>query len=237
MTALQEMPSVMACPLCGGTTFEAVKNRPNARCTGCRSLVRGRSTWLLLEHVCKIGPTHRIAHFAPERAIAAKLMPLCEANYETYDFAPDLYGFAKARACNLCTDLEKFEKSAYDVVIHNHILEHLPCNYTVVLQGLHALLKPGGHHIFSVPLLAGYSASNLNPKLGREERHKRFGQFDHLRRFGKEDFHMELGPVLGITRDYDLSNHVPAAVLCAANVPPPNWRAQAAGTVFVVRKS
>lgn len=233
---MQDTAIEVACPICGGRAFEAVKNRPNDRCSGCGSLRRTRAVWLLLSDHCKVMPAHRIAHFAPEKAISDKLMPLCGANYEAYDFAPARYKFANAKKIDLCTDLGALEDGGYDLVIHNHVLEHVPCNYTVVLLGLHALLKPGGYHVFSVPILSGHSGSDMDPALTRGQKLERFGQHDHIRRFGKDDFHIELGSILGITRDYNLSRYVPADRLLASNVPPAYWQAQATGTVFVVRK-
>lgn len=234
--ALQDTEMKMKCPFCGGTAFEAIKNRPNERCTGCGSLRRTRSTWLLLSDYCRVKSTDRVAHFAPEKPISDKLVPLCGSNYEAYDLSPEKYKFANARKFDLCRDLKSLKTGTYDIVVHNHVLEHVPCNYTTVLLGLDSLLKPGGFHVFSVPVLKGYSGSDLNPTLTSEQRNRRFGQHDHIRRFGKDDFDVELGAILGITREYNLSDYIPADRLISANIPPSHWQAQATGTVFVVRK-
>jgi hypothetical protein len=224
------------CPLCGGRTFEPVRARPNARCATCRSVYRTRSAWLLLTEYCRVSPSQRIAHFAPERPIALKLRELCGESYEAYDIDPAAFAFAQARKMDLCADLGELERGAYDIVIHNHVIEHLPCNYTMVLLGLHALLKPGGFHVFSCPLLKGYSRSDLSPALSGAEREKLFGQNDHVRRFGQRDFDRTLGMVFGLTAAYSLADYVPAEVLLEANVPAFRWTIEA-GTVFVVRKA
>ena len=230
--AATETARSMACPICGGKKFEDYRARRNERCARCKSNFRTRAAWLLLTDLCKVTPSHRIAHFAPERSIADRLIPLCGANYETYDFDPSRYSYANAKPCNLCADLKNFEQGAYDIVMHNHILEHLPCNYTMVLLGLHALLKSGGYHVFSVPISDGYSGSDMNPDLSGEEKLERFGQADHIRRFGLSDYRVELTPILEIPADYDISQYIDRNKLLAANVPAHRWQRD----VFIVRK-
>jgi 2-polyprenyl-3-methyl-5-hydroxy-6-metoxy-1,4-benzoquinol methylase len=116
------------------------------------------------------------------------------------------------------------------------VLEHVPCNATIVLQQLHALLRPGGAHVFSVPLTSGHSRSDLDPRLPRDERTARFHQRDHLRKFGRRDFDATLGMVFGLTaRGYSIADHVPPETLHAAAVPEAQWTARSS-TVFLVRR-
>ena len=116
-------------------------------------------------------------------------------------------------------------------------MEHLPCNETIVLQRLHALLKPGGLHIFSVPLTSGTSRADLNPEMTAQERVNLFFQHDHIRKYGRDDFDMTLGMVFGLTRDgYSLENHIPRAALEAAAIPHETWTPRGS-TVFLVKKA
>lgn len=209
------------------------------KCTQCGSVPRNRSAWLLLEHNLTLGPGRKIAHFAPEKGIQIRLHKLLGDGYERYDLDPPRYavpGLPPVRKMDLCTGLGALQAESYDAVIHNHVMEHLPCNETIILQRLHALLKPGGLHIFSVPLTSGYSRADLDPALTQTERTKRFFQHDHIRKFGRADFDMTLGMVFGLTReDYSLLNHVPRQKLEAAGIPPDTWTPDGS-TVFLVRR-
>lgn len=116
-------------------------------------------------------------------------------------------------------------------------MEHIYCNYTMVMLGLHSKLKIGGRHIFSVPIFAGYSGSNLDPELPTSVRQKKYLQRDHIRKFGRLDFDANMGMVLGTTSAYDLSNYVAAQRLLDANIPESRWRPTGKGTVFVVERT
>jgi phosphoglycolate phosphatase len=225
------------CPICGGEEFVEVRGRPADRCRKCRALTRTRTAWLVLTEVCRVGPGTRLLHFAPEPALAPRLHAICGEGYAPYDLNNERYSYPfPVGHCNLCTDVPRmFEPGSFDVVMHNHVLEHLPCNYTIVLQRLHALLRPGGYHVFSFPIGSkGYYRSDMTPDLPEHERRRRFGQGDHIRRFTRNDFEQTVGMVFGLTGDYSLTDYIPAATLSAAAIPPPRWTLEQ-GPVFIVR--
>jgi phosphoglycolate phosphatase len=187
----------------------------------------------------KLKPGYRVAHFAPEALIARRLHQLLGSGYEAYDINPARYKsrihFTSVTKCDLCIDLDMFHIGSYDVVIHNHVMEHIPCNYVITLQKLQTLVKPGGVLIFSVPITRGYSSSNLNPGLTAKERISQFGQFDHLIKFGSLDHDMNLGMVFGHKDStYHLEDILGEANLRGANIPQKNWR-PSGSTVFFVR--
>lgn len=230
----------MECPLCGSKRFKDFRKRKQVQCADCSSLPRTRASWLALRDYAKLKANARVAHFAPEAALARCLNNLCGKGYEPYDFDPKRYQpqlpFTAVSACNLCDSLSSFQAGAYDAIVHNHVLEHLPCNYTIVLLRLHALLKPGGVHVFSVPVLKGYTKSDLRPSLSADTRIKEFGHPEHVRYFGTEDHDQNLGMVFGQTMEsYRLEDYINSSTLLRANVLPPTWRASGEG-VFVVAK-
>lgn len=230
----------ITCPICDSRDFTPHRAYRHPRCARCGSLPRNRSALLLLLHNATLGAGARIAHFAPEKGVARKLHGILGDGYERYDLNPALYqvpGLPDVKKMNLCGGLDALSAGAYDVVIHNHVMEHLPCNETIVLQRLHGLLKPGGLHIFSVPLTKGSSRADLDPALSAKERVRLFHQHDHIRKFGRDDFDMTLGMVFGLTRaGYSLTDHVPRAALEAAGIPPETWTPEGS-TVFLVRKA
>lgn len=231
---------IYECPLCGCSTFLDVKTRSAVQCAECKSSPRSRSSFLLIKKFARLGKTSRVAHFAPEPGLSKKLFELCGRGYAAYDFDPPRYqdriNFTTVRKCDLCSDISKFEAGSYDVVLHNHVMEHVPCNYVIVLQNLQGLLKPGGVQVFSVPVTAGYTACNYSPKLGKEERTKRFGQFDHYVKFSALDHDQHLGMIFGLTSEtYSLDKVLDKSDLIRANIPAKNWH-PTGSTVFAAVK-
>lgn len=237
---LTEPASITAasCPLCGSREFKAPRGIGSERCTRCKARVRTRAAYLALTEVCRIDAGSRILHFAPESALAPILHRICGNNYVPCDLNSERYQFDfPVKKCDLCRDINTlFRIEEFDVVMHNHVLEHLPCNYTIILQRLHALLRPGGHHIFSFPIYqSGRYRCDMAPSLSAKERTQRFGQDDHVRRFSREDFDQTVGMVFDIGRTYSMTDFVPAETLLAAAIPPPRWTLEM-GPVFIVRK-
>lgn len=232
--------STQECPLCGGTKFFDFRGRGRVKCATCGSIPRTRIAWMLLRDYARLKPGMRVAHFAPEPILAKKLHELCGDGYEPYDLQPALYQaqipFAKVTPCDLCTDLGRFEAGAYDAVVHNHVMEHLPCNHVMVLLKLQDLLKPGGVQVFSVPVTRGHTRSDMRPDMPPEQRAKQFGQWDHLVKFGADDHDLHLGRVFDQTNDnYHLEELLDESALRRANIPVAQWR-PSGSTVFAVRK-
>jgi phosphoglycolate phosphatase len=115
-------------------------------------------------------------------------------------------------------------------------MEHLPCNVTAILWHLHEALSPTGYHIFSVPILPGFYEETLFP-VSEEEKTKRFGQFDHVRRFGSEDLDRSLGMLFSLPKTYDLTQKFSASELDTANIPEPARKGWTGHSVFILRKS
>jgi Methyltransferase domain len=234
------MAESIICPLCNSTEFSDFKGRGAIKCDSCGSLPRLRIAWLLLKDYAKLASGARVAHFAPEPVLAQKLKKICGDGYEAYDLDPPRYekriSFARIRKCDLCTDLDRFQPSSYDAIVHNHVMEHVPCNYVMVLHKLQSLLKPGGFHVFSVPVSKGHTKSDLTPGLSASTRIKEFGQSDHLVKFGAADHDMNLGMVFGQTNEtYRLEDLLGERALVNANIPKAQWR-PSGSTVFVVRR-
>lgn len=212
-----------------------MNNRQSVRCNKCGSLERGRSFKLLLDYHKIPKPGANILHFAPERGMSGWLNTTNANHYDAVDLDPNRYPHANVRAFDASKDCETLEENYYDLIIHSHILEHIPCNIAYVLYHISRALKPDGFHVFCVPLMRGYYGEDLAP-LSKEEATKRFGQFDHLRRFGKLDMERHLGSIMNIDLDYSLYKTHSKEELDAVNIPESEREGLMGSTIFVTRK-
>ena len=74
----------------------------------------------------------------------------------------------------------------YDVVFCNHVLEHVD-DELKAMKELCRILKPGGLAIMQVPQNPDLKKTISDPTItDPEERHRLFGQYDHVRLFGQD---------------------------------------------------
>jgi SAM-dependent methyltransferase len=210
-----------ACPICHGERFEDYNGRSKVRCVGCGSLERGRYQWLVLGRCVVLERGAVVGHFAPEAFYMDRFARLPGVVYHAFDKYPEHYahGSVDVRRLDLCTDLEALPERSFDLVIHNHVLEHLPCAFGPVLAGLARLLKPGGVMLFSVPIDGELTREGLDPASTPFERELRARQGEHLRVFGKRDFARIVEEILGADCLLRQSDHFTQEELAAANVP------------------
>ncbi|WP_426587872.1 class I SAM-dependent methyltransferase [Dapis sp. BLCC M229] len=129
-----------------------------------------------------------ILHFAPEKCLINLFSESHGEKYEVCDLFPEKYKNSKktVRRLDICEDLYSMPSDQWDLILHNHVLEHLFCSVKGVLRGFDRILKPGGTMLFTIPVSSKQrtTTENLNPYLSDEERSKKFGQKDHVRIFG-----------------------------------------------------
>jgi phosphoglycolate phosphatase len=209
----------MECNLCGANSFRDRKSRKNIVCMSCGSDERTRIMHLFFSRFSIVRPGMRVMHIAPERGIYAYLSKIPDVQYEAFDLFPEKFPFAPVRPINLVTDLPNQPGRTYDVIIHSHVMEHIPCNITAVLFHLNRMLKDGGEQACVIPFLPGCSSEDLGP-MPRPDRIKRYGQGDHVRRFGSDDVATNLGMIFRLPETYDLEQTFEPADLDRFNVPP-----------------
>ena len=72
-----------------------------------------------------------------------------------------------------------------DLTLCSHVLEHVPDDRTAMSELLR-VLRPGGHALVMVPLTR--APTDEDPTItDPEERRRRFGQADHVRRYNAQD--------------------------------------------------
>lgn len=157
--------------------------RNNVLAPGTLSLERHRLLWLYLQNETDFfSAPKKVLHFAPEQAFYKRFKNQKNLDYTTTDLLSPLAD-VKADICNL-----PFEDNAYDVILCNHVLEHIPDDLKA-MQELYRVLKPGGMGIFQIPQdLNRETTFEDNTITDRNERAKIFGQYDHVRVYGRDYF-------------------------------------------------
>jgi SAM-dependent methyltransferase len=226
----------MHCNICGGSTFVDMAKRPAVRCGQCGSLERTRMAALHIDRLDLNRGAH-ILHFAPERGLAAKLRAIGGDNYRAVDIDPSRYadtGVAVA-AFDLCRDGFSLQPGSFDLILHNHVLEHIACNYTVVLVQLARALTDTGVMLFSVPIVGDdYWEEITRPETVDPAR---FGLHGHRRHFGRAFIAKTLGMIFHLDPVYDATRQFPEPVLREANIPQHLWSGFSGTSIFAVRKA
>lgn len=164
-------------------------------CPICHSSARERLIWFWLTQEgssFRFDSDIRIAHFAPEKALSKNLLRAAPDGYAAYDFAPERYRHLRQVDRADLTDLQ-IESSSVDLLLCNHVLEHVP-DIGVALGHLFRILKPGGVAILQVPLALRLEQTiELGMDSSIEDRIRLLGQDDHLRLFTPHDYVAALG--------------------------------------------
>lgn len=225
----------MQCNICGGMDFLDMPKRPKVRCATCGSLERTRVAALYLKGPDRPRQGARILHFAPERGLSRLLRDAGMGNYRALDIDPDRYPGLGVERFNLCEDVFKLEEGSVDLIVHNHVLEHIECNYTVVLARLVKTLAADGLMLFSMPILPGGFSDEITDGSAADKL-ARFGESLHVRRFGAAVMHQTLGMVVRIPDAYNLTDRFDEASLADANIPSHHWRAFTGASIFRVTR-
>ena len=234
-TAPRGKPAAMQCNICGGTAFTDMPKRPAVRCTDCGSLERTRVAALHIAEDLRPASGSHILHFAPERGLSVLLREIGGPNYRAVDIDPPRYPGLGVERFDLCEDVYDLPLDRYDLIVHNHVLEHLEGNYSAILLRLARSLSDTGTMLFSVPILPGGFTDEL--MVGTlDDKLQRFGPSLHVRRFGTETLQRTLGMLFPIPDSHDLRDSFDEALLARCNIPPHHWTNFTGATVFRLRK-
>lgn len=194
--------------------------------------------YLYLEKYALVRPGIKVFHMAPEKGLYKRILKATgEKNYTVVDIEPSKYGFVKnMQKFDLCRDSENLPDKYFDLIIHSHVIEHLPCDYAYVLKHLHRALKADGRHVCIIPFLSGCYDECFSP-LPEEDVVRRFGQNDHVRRFGVDDIEQTLGHVLRFDKNFDAQKDFLEDVLLRANIPAHCWKGLTPHTVLCLERN
>ncbi len=157
--------------------------RSNVLSPSTLSLERHRLLWLYLKNETDFFTIYKkILHFAPEQCFLKRFRALKNLDYTTTDLESPIADI-KADICNL-----PFADDEFDIIFCNHVLEHIPDD-TKAMQELYRVLKKGGMGIFQIPQDLSRAITFEDDSItDKKERAKIFGQYDHVRIYGKDYF-------------------------------------------------
>ena len=157
--------------------------RENVLSPSTLSLERHRLLWLYLQNETRFFTDPiKLLHFAPEQAFYHRFRNLKNLTYTTTDLNSPLAD-VKADICNL-----PFDEASFDVILCNHVLEHIPDD-TKAMQELYRVLKPGGWGVFQIPQDLNRDVTFEDDTItDKRERARIFGQYDHVRIYGRDYF-------------------------------------------------
>jgi predicted SAM-dependent methyltransferase len=161
------------------------KQRANVLSPSTLSLERHRLLWLYLKNETDFfnaTEKKKVLHFAPEQAFYKLFRNQKNLDYTSTDLFSPLAD-VKADICDL-----PFKDNSYDVILCNHVLEHIPDD-TKAMQELFRVLKPGGMAILQIPQELARATTFADDSItDQKERAKIFGQYDHVRIYGRDYF-------------------------------------------------
>ena len=159
------------------------KQRPNILSPSTLSLERHRLLWLYLKNETDFFTAEKkVLHFAPEQCFLKRFRKLKNIDYTTTDLLSPIAD-VKADICDL-----PFKDNSYDIILCNHVLEHIPDD-TKAMQELFRVMKPSGYGIFQIPQDLNRETTFEDDTItDKAERAKIFGQYDHVRVYGRDYF-------------------------------------------------
>jgi SAM-dependent methyltransferase len=176
--------------------------RPNALSPGSNSLERHRLLWLYLKRETDFfTKPAKMLHVAPEQCFYGLFRKQQNLNYLTADLDSPI--------ADVKMDIHdiQYPDNTFDIIFCNHVLEHVRDDQQCMRE-LHRVLKPGGMAIMQVPHYPDEGPTIEDPDCSDpEERKRRFGQYDHIRKYGN-DYDARLEKAGFQVRAYDYSLHL-----------------------------
>jgi SAM-dependent methyltransferase len=181
----------ISCNICGTTVFKqsGVQPRPNAQCVKCGSLERHRAMHYFLKARGVLDDclgVNRCLQLAPEKVTHDYLAKAYGAGYMPADLFPEKYKHAQCVKLKLPEDFLIFPSEYFNLIVHNHVLEHIPGSFRSHIDSFHRLLTRDGVMAFTVP--NGHILRNVKETLeGGEnlptddDRLRMHGQWDHYK--------------------------------------------------------
>lgn len=176
------------CPICGSQRrrfmpYGYVRSREDALCPRCLSLERHRMIWLWISRNTTLEEHRpRLLHIAPEVSLMREFRRVYSGTeqYTTADLESPL--------ADMHFDIQQIPLNAesVDVVICNHILEHVEDDRKAMRE-IYRVLSHGGWAVMLVPEDRGRATTFEDDTItDPQQRTALFGQYDHRRVYGRD---------------------------------------------------
>jgi SAM-dependent methyltransferase len=162
--------------------------RRRAACYQCGSTDRERLVLAYLRDELRLldsGRDRRILHVAPEPNLSRRLREHGFVQYVCGDLRAPGYVHPD-EVLEMDVLALPFPDGAFDLVVCNHVLEHVGAD-RVAMRELRRVLAAGGTAILQVPIASDAPATDEDPSIvDPRERERRFGRHDHVRLYGRD---------------------------------------------------
>lgn len=157
-------------------------------CYKCGSTDRERLIYVYLKEKVRIFNSDKIKsilHISPEENLSRKLLDFGFDEYVCGDLFLEGYVYPKHVQKIDVLDIP-YNDNTFDLIICNHVLEHIP-NDWIAMKELGRVLKKGGQAILQVPI-SNNSAKTFEDFSVTDPKRREilFGQFDHVRIYGQD---------------------------------------------------
>jgi len=196
------------CPICE-SRYKIFGNfgnpkRINAQCYKCNSLERHRLLWMYINNKTDFfnNFSKKLLHFAPEFSFYQIFSNINFIDYYPCDISLEKYKYkGNVKIHKIDITQIPFDDNYFDVIICNHVLEHITDD-RLAIQELYRVLKQDGWAYLQVPIEENREITfEDNTIISIKDRKNIFGQSDHIRIYGK-DYKNRLESVgLEVTRD------------------------------------
>ena len=137
--------------------------------------------WLYLKYRTTLYEQElRLLHFAPEVIFRNLFMSLPNLDYVSADLDSPI-AKVKMNIMNIAC-----RNDAFGAILCSHVLEHVTDD-KAAMRELFRVLRPGGWAILQAPVFDSIEETREDPTaVAAEERERLFGQWDHLRKYGRD---------------------------------------------------
>ncbi|MBT2621799.1 MULTISPECIES: class I SAM-dependent methyltransferase [Chryseobacterium] len=159
--------------------------RRAAGCYKCNSRDRERLLYAFVIKELNLPKDISVLHIAPEPKLSKILLSQNLKEYICGDLLTGNYHYPD-HVKNINILSIPYENNYFDLVICNHVLEHIPDD-AKAMKELLRVLKPEGKAILQVPISKNNQQTYEDFSISDPQKRKElFGQFDHVRIYGQD---------------------------------------------------
>ncbi len=157
----------------------------NCYCPSCMSTARERLIKAVISDDFAL-EGKQILHFSPEKKILDFILE--KNDVTTADLEPGFYSAVHKQTIKQDLTSLQFQDSSFDIVIANHVMEHIPDDLQAMKE-VYRVLKKNGTAIMQVPFSTSIKTTIEQPGLkDPRQQSALFGQKDHVRIYELEDY-------------------------------------------------